>query len=68
LDLSLVNSFIIYKEICSSLNKKVPNLYEYKLDVALALMYAGSDAAERYVICGYVYGGSVCVKFSGKIK
>jgi hypothetical protein len=52
LDLSLVNSYILFKEICSSLNKKVPNLYEYKLDVALALMYSGSGTADRYVIVG----------------
>ncbi len=47
LDLSLVNSYILYKEMCSSLNKKVPTLYEYKLDMAQGLMYSPDVAAPR---------------------
>jgi hypothetical protein len=50
----LINSFILYKEMCSSLNKKVLKLFEFKLDVALALMFSGSGAEERYVGCWWV--------------
>ncbi len=47
LDLSLINSYILYKEICRDLNKKIPKLFEFKLEVALALMYGAFGTAER---------------------